>query len=426
MPTLEEARTWYQQPDASHGFSHIERVYHLAEQLAAAEGADLEIVRAAALLHDARGSAPGTQGRIGHHLRSAGFASQVLKSEGWPPDRIAAVQHCIRAHRFRSGSDVPVSPEARVLFDADKLDVLGAFGVARTIAYAAVAGEPIHAEPSRSFLQSGEKEPGEPHSAYHEYLLKLRKIKDTLFTSTAQALAVQRHDFMVNFFHQLAFEASFTLPIHLHQRYNKPMSLLQGPILVVEDISNVLDMLTITLRFKGYPVLTARDGEAALDIIANKKPVLVITDILMPRMDGYALAYNIRTNPETRSTRIIFLSATYTSPEDKDFALSLGASRFIEKPIDADNFLLTVAEVLTEDAASMPLPPDEATFHRGYRTRLENKLRSKKTQISRTENLLSVLPEDQKVDFETLLREFTDERDNIQTELEELIQQTKE
>jgi uncharacterized protein len=206
MPTLEQARAWYSKSDAVHAFDHVERVYHMAERLALAEGADLEIVRAAALLHDTGETTPGSEERSSHHFAAADFAAQVLGSEGWPAERIAAVQHCIRAHRFRDNREPPATPEAKVLFDADKLDVLGAIGVARAVAYATQAGEPVYAEPSARFLQSGEKEPGEPHSTYHEYLFKLRKIKDRLFTPTARALAVERDAYIGQYFEQLQAE----------------------------------------------------------------------------------------------------------------------------------------------------------------------------------------------------------------------------
>jgi uncharacterized protein len=206
MPTLEQARALYSKSDAVHAFDHVERVYHMAERLALAEGADLEIVRAAALLHDTGETTPGSEERSSHHFAAADFAAQVLGSEGWPAERIAAVQHCIRAHRFRDNREPPATPEAKVLFDADKLDVLGAIGVARAVAYATLAGEPVYAEPSARFLQSGEKEPGEPHSTYHEYLFKLRKIKDRLFTPTARALAVERDAYIGQYFEQLQAE----------------------------------------------------------------------------------------------------------------------------------------------------------------------------------------------------------------------------
>jgi uncharacterized protein len=126
--------------------------------------------------------------------------------EGWPAEKIAAVQHCIRAHRFRDDREPPATIEAQVLFDADKLDVLGAIGAARTIAYAVLAGEPIYAEPSPRFRSTGEKEPCEPHSAYHEYIFKLCKIKDRLFTATARRLAEERDAYLAEFFIQLGAE----------------------------------------------------------------------------------------------------------------------------------------------------------------------------------------------------------------------------
>ena len=206
MPTIEQARAWYRASDPVHDFDHVLRVYNLAERLALAEGADLEIVHAAALLHDAQGSTPGADARAVHHHSSAEFAGLVLRAENWPDERIAAVQHCIRAHRYRDTREPPASIEAKVLFDADKLDVLGAIGVARVIAYASLAGQPFYAEPSQQFLQTGQEAPGEPHSAYHEYLFKLSKIKDRLFTQPARQMAAARDVYLAEFFQRLQDE----------------------------------------------------------------------------------------------------------------------------------------------------------------------------------------------------------------------------
>lgn len=208
MPTIDQAHHWYPDLDPVHGFDHVLRVYRMAERLALVEGADVEIVHAAALLHDAEGSATagGEIGRSNHHHASSEFARQVLEAENWPPERIAAVQHCIRAHRFRDNSEPPQSLEAKILFDADKLDVIGAIGIVRTVAFDIVVGQPVYSEPSQLFLSTGEKEPGEPHSSYHEYLFKLSRIKDRLFTTAARAIAEERHQFMAEFFTRLAAE----------------------------------------------------------------------------------------------------------------------------------------------------------------------------------------------------------------------------
>jgi uncharacterized protein len=206
MPTIEQAQTWYAQGDPVHDFDHVMRVYTMAERLAQSEDADIEIIKAAALLHDAEGSAPDSAERHNHHEHSADFAGAILAAEGWPEERIAAVQHCIRAHRFRSTGEAPQTIEAKIIFDADKLDVLGAIGVARTVAYAAINGQPVYAPPSAQFLQTGEKEPGEPHSAYHEYVFKLRHIQSRLHTTAARTLAAERDTYLRQFFERLAAE----------------------------------------------------------------------------------------------------------------------------------------------------------------------------------------------------------------------------
>jgi CheY-like chemotaxis protein len=198
------------------------------------------------------------------------------------------------------------------------------------------------------------------------------------------------------------------------------MNIPYGPILVVEDIPNVLELVEVTLRFKGYPVVTARNGQEALEMVEKVRPALVITDILMPKMDGFSLAHNLRKDPRTSQVPIIFLSATYLTPEDKIFALSLGAVRFMEKPIDTEDFLLTIAEILTQGSTSAALPITEREFYLGYRQRLEMKLRHKNSQISRTERLLQTLPAEQKPAFETLLEHVTSDRNEIQKELDQL------
>lgn len=199
------------------------------------------------------------------------------------------------------------------------------------------------------------------------------------------------------------------------------MNIPYGPILVVEDSPNLLELLEVTLRFKGYPVIGATNGEEALQLMEKVRPALVITDILMPKMDGYALVYHLRRNPPTSQIPIIFISATYLTREDKSFALSLGGVRFIEKPIDTEDFLLTVAEILTQGVSKVPALMGEDEFYQGYRERLENKLIHKNTQISRTKRLLETLPDNQKPAFEILLAQVIEDRDKIQEELDDLL-----
>jgi uncharacterized protein len=204
--TIEQARMWYADADPIHDFEHVLRVYRMSDRLARVEKADLEIVHVSALLHDAEGSAPDAETRSSHHHRSAEFARAILKEKNWEEERIEQVEHCIRAHRFRSDGEAPQTIEAKVIFDADKLDVLGAIGIARVIGYASINHQPFYALPSQQFLDSGIKEAGEPHSAFHEYIFKLRKIKDRLFTRTAREIALERDEYLRKYFERLAIE----------------------------------------------------------------------------------------------------------------------------------------------------------------------------------------------------------------------------
>jgi uncharacterized protein len=207
VPTIDDARSWYSEVDPVHGFDHVLRVRRTSEWLGRRLGADLEVLNAAALLHDVAGAHPGgEESRSTHELSSAEFAKDVLRQEGWPEDKIDNVVHCIRSHRYRS-LETPETLEARILFDADKLDVIGAFGVARTIGFAVQAGEPVFAHPSAQFIATGEGESGESHSAYHEYLFKLRHVIDTIRTDEARRLARHRLKLMTQFFEQLKIEA---------------------------------------------------------------------------------------------------------------------------------------------------------------------------------------------------------------------------
>ncbi len=204
MPTFEQAEAWYAGADPVHDWAHVRRVTVLAERIAAAEDADTEIVRAAALLHDVP-APPTPEARARHHLWAADFAADVLRGEGWSTERIAAVQHCIRAHRFR-GDEAPATAEARALFDADKLDAIGAIGALRAGGYAARHDNPLAGPVSEQFRATGQLSDAEAHTPQHEFIVKLSRIPARLTTATGRALAEQRSAFLAAFFAQLERE----------------------------------------------------------------------------------------------------------------------------------------------------------------------------------------------------------------------------
>ncbi len=190
--------------------------------------------------------------------------------------------------------------------------------------------------------------------------------------------------------------------------------------MVVEDIPDTLQLLDVTLTFKGYRVVTARNGNEALEAIQKERPALVITDILMPQMDGFSLVHRLRLNPDTRGIPVIFLSATYVTPEDKEFAAAIGVTRFLEKPIVIEELLKTVAELLSRGMIADSKPLDARKFYEGYRARLETKLKQKVAQIARTDSMLPTLSEAEKPAFRASLQSAVEERDEIQLLLDQL------
>jgi CheY-like chemotaxis protein len=198
------------------------------------------------------------------------------------------------------------------------------------------------------------------------------------------------------------------------------MTAKHGYLLVVEDIPDILKLLDTTLKFKGYRVVTANNGEEALEAIKKERPALVITDILMPRMDGFSLVHRLRINSETRDIPVVFLSATYVAPEDKAFARSIGVTRFIEKPVDLNEFLPAIAELLEHGALSAPQLINEIDFYNGYRKRLETKLEQKMIQIARAEGLLETLSEEERPSFKASLLLARAEREGIQNLLDQI------
>lgn len=197
----------------------------------------------------------------------------------------------------------------------------------------------------------------------------------------------------------------------------------QGYLLVVEDIPDILKLLEATLTFKGHRVVTARNGEEALESIERERPAMVITDILMPKMDGFSLVHRLRINPNTRDIPVVFLSATYVAPEDKAFALTIGVTRFIEKPVAMDKFVPMIERILKQGTHAATEPINESEFYDGYRKRLEIKLNQKNIQIARDERLLGSLSEEEKPSFQVSLHQAINEREEIKHLLDQIREQ---
>ncbi|UCF59294.1 MAG: HD domain-containing protein [Candidatus Bathyarchaeota archaeon] len=184
-----------------HDKFHTERVYNLAMRIAKIEKADLDVVMAAALLHDIA-RAMEDEGKIADHaMEGAKMAKKILEEVGFPKGKIPKVIYCIKVHRFRKGVEAK-SPEARILQDADRLDIIGAIGIARVFTRGGWGNKPIH-DPA---IPPKEEYDGKSLTSVNHMHEKILKVKDTINTDTAKRIAEQRYKFTKQFLERLMNE----------------------------------------------------------------------------------------------------------------------------------------------------------------------------------------------------------------------------
>ena len=196
-------------------------------------------------------------------------------------------------------------------------------------------------------------------------------------------------------------------------------------LLIVEDDPDILKLLDTTLTFSGYRVITARNGIEGLEVIHEQRPAIVIADIMMPKLDGFGLVHRLRINPETRDIPVVFITATYVTPEDRDFAYNIGATQFIQKPLNLEKFLGTIAELLEQGMPVASEPLDEFNFYDGYRNRLEAKLAQINKQITRDEFLLGTPSDKGDQSLQISLHRAFRERDELKLLLDQVHEQLK-
>ncbi len=213
MITIEFARSLYDDSDPIHDFDHVLRVLTLARRIGQAEGANMEIVETAVLLHDIHRAGEDQQAHVlnaeisDHALLAAEAARELLARLAPTPDAafIDAVAHAIAAHRFRNAVE-PKTVEAKTVFDADKLDAIGAIGVARAYAYGGMTGQKLWGPVPQDYSGGGLN-----HTPHHEFVYKLSRIQERLYTGTGRAIARERHAYMSAFFKRLEDEISGTV-----------------------------------------------------------------------------------------------------------------------------------------------------------------------------------------------------------------------
>ena len=191
-------------PGPAHDFLHVLRVAENARRIGEAEGARLEVVVAAALLHELFNYPKGHPESHRSGDVCAEHAEVVLREEGCPAELIAPICACIRDHAFSKGV-VPADLEGKVVQDADRLDAIGAIGIARCMATCAEMKRPFYS-PVDPFCRA--REPDDKAWGIDHVFKKLLRIPDVLHTSTARAMAEERVAFLRAFLAQLESEIS--------------------------------------------------------------------------------------------------------------------------------------------------------------------------------------------------------------------------
>ena len=199
----EFAESCFEGASGSHDWEHTLRVFRLCERMGPAENADMDVLKAAAYLHDiGRVFQDASSGEVCHAEKGALMAEPLIEKLALTDNQKQNIIHCIRSHRFRNHHP-PGTVEAKILFDADKLDAIGAVGVARAFLFAGEVGARLHnpdieAEKAKSYSEND--------TGYREFKVKLCKIRDRMLTAEGRKLARERHAFMDEFFHRFVDE----------------------------------------------------------------------------------------------------------------------------------------------------------------------------------------------------------------------------
>jgi CheY-like chemotaxis protein len=153
-------------------------------------------------------------------------------------------------------------------------------------------------------------------------------------------------------------------------------------VLIVDDQQQNLYLMKTLLEGHDYQVVEATNGAEALELARLDPPDVIISDILMPVMDGFSLCQEWMKDGDLRNVPFVFYTATYTDPKDEELALSLGAARFIVKPVEIEEFVSILEQVIAEFesgllAVPQKSPHEDTAYYRMYNEALIRKLEDK-------------------------------------------------
>jgi PAS domain S-box-containing protein len=179
---------------------------------------------------------------------------------------------------------------------------------------------------------------------------------------------------------------------------------MKKTVLIVDDNSANLYILKSLLESEGIEVIEAQNGQVALIKAKKHTPDVIISDILMPVMDGYTLCRHWKADEKLKKIPFIFYTATYTESKDEKFALSLGADRFLVKPQEPEIFMGILSEFFSgkKVAKAVSVKPlgEEMEFFRKHNEILFSKLEKKMSDLEIANQQLKILEERYRLSFE--------------------------
>lgn len=192
--------------DSAHGSDHVYRVLYSALEIAKSEyGVDYDVLIASCLLHDIGRKEQFANPSLCHAVVGSEKAYHFLTEHGFEIEYAEKIKHCIQTHRYRKNNP-PQSIEAKILFDADKLDVAGAIGIARTLIYKGIVSDPLYSTLPDGTISAGDNDAAP--SFFQEYKYKLENIYSSFYTKKAAEIAKGRQRIAVDFYNCLYQEAN--------------------------------------------------------------------------------------------------------------------------------------------------------------------------------------------------------------------------